>query len=124
MQARLREARCAYLRLSICHCGHYNTKCEQDDAEDFDTRVSLSPYVANDHCHNASTAPKDDMYWYRYVIAEGKIVGCIDGEEEDDTGNPYSQGYGARFEEERRVGAREVRRPCEERRYQELSKGD
>ena len=64
------------------------------------------------------------MYRYRYVIAECKVVECIDGEEEDNTGDPYFQGYGARFEEERRMGSREVRRPCEECRYQKLGKGD
>ena len=45
------------------------------------------------------------MHRYGYVIAESKVVERIDGEEEDNTGNPYFEGYGARFEEERRVGS-------------------
>ena len=113
-----------YLGMSVGHCGCDDACREHCDREDLHGRISLSPGKPYEHRCHAAAAAKNDMDGNGNVIAESKVIEKIDGEKEADIREPSNQRYGARFEEEWRLGYGEVSGPCEQGCHDELDKGD
>lgn len=60
----------------------------------------------------------------RYIVAEREVVQHVDDEEQCDAREPSYHGNSSGFEEEGRMGGREVGGPCEQGRYGKLNKGN
>ena len=112
-----------YLRSSIRHCSHHNSKRKHRHAEDLHLCVPFSPDESHDHGSYASPTSQNDVHRHRYIVAECEVIEDVDTEENDYVGEPAGKGYGAWFQEEGWVRGRKMGGPGEEGREEKLDEG-
>ncbi len=70
--------------MGIRHCSKDNADGKHYDAGYLYSRVPSSPYIPNEHCHDASATTEDDVHWHGDVVSESVIIQNVDCEEERD----------------------------------------
>lgn len=114
----------ANLCFGICHGSKNDSHRQHGYSKDLPLGEAFAPDESNNHGRHATTASEDDVYWYRNVIAKGKVVEHVDGKEENDVWDPYSKRNGWCLEEKWWLPNRKVRWQSKESGDDELGKGD
>ena len=50
--------------------------------------IPLAPDIANNHCHDATSASQNDVHRHGDIVAESEIVEHVHDEEHDDIRKP------------------------------------